>query len=58
MALTTVLGILPIAIAIVGAVIAPQIELPGKDYYIRTLVLLPFALALSVFEQSKKQTCS
>jgi hypothetical protein len=53
MAAGTVIGILPIAVSIIAVVIAPQVNLPGRDYYILTLVLLPFSFAFSVWERMK-----
>ncbi|HKZ02965.1 MAG TPA: PDZ domain-containing protein [Pyrinomonadaceae bacterium] len=53
LAVGTVIGILPIAISIIAVVIAPQVNLPGRDYYILTLVLLPFSFAFSVWEQMR-----
>jgi hypothetical protein len=53
MAAGTLIGILPIALSIIVAVMAPEIELPGKDYYILTLVVLPLSFAFSVWERMR-----
>lgn len=53
MAVGTAIGILPIALAIMAVIVAPQIELPGRDYYILTLVLIPFCFAFGVWERMK-----
>lgn len=53
MALGTAIGILPIALSIIAVIIAPQIELPGRDYYILTLGLLPLSFAFSVWERMR-----
>ena len=53
MALGTAIGILPIALSIIAVIVAPQIELPGRDYYILTLGLLPLSFAFSVWERMR-----
>ncbi|CAN5771015.1 hypothetical protein BH18ACI4_BH18ACI4_00160 [soil metagenome] len=53
MAVGTAIGILPIALAIMAVIVAPQIELPGRDYYILTLVLIPLSFAFGVWERIK-----
>ena len=55
MALGTVIGILPIALSIIAVIAAPRIELPGRDYYILTLVLIPLSFGFSVWEIMRKK---
>lgn len=51
MALGTAIGILPIALSIIALIVAPRVKLPGSDYYILTLVLIPLCFAFGVWEQ-------
>jgi len=51
MAVGTAIGILPIAVSIITLIAAPQIKLPGRDYYILTLVFIPLCFAFGVWER-------
>jgi PDZ domain len=53
MAIGTTLGILPIACSIIVLILAPRIVLPGKDYYILTLILIPVCFAFGVWERMR-----
>ena len=53
MAIGTAVGILPIALSIITVIAAPRIELPGRDYYILTLVLIPLSFGFSVWERER-----
>ena len=55
MAIGTAIGILPIALSIITAIAAPRIELPGRDYYILTLVLIPLSFGFSVWGRERKK---
>jgi hypothetical protein len=55
MVVGTVLGILPIAISVIVVIVAPQVSLPGRDYYILTLILVPLSFAFSVWERMKHE---
>jgi hypothetical protein len=50
MAIGTALGILPIALSIIIVIITPKMPLPGRDYYILTLVLIPLSFGYAVWE--------
>jgi len=55
MAIGTAIGILPIALSIITVIAAPRIELPGRDYYILTLVLIPLSFGFSVWGRERKK---
>ena len=48
-----IIGLLPVTIASLIRVLAPQLVLPGFNFYFLTLVLIPFALAAAVLKSER-----
>ena len=56
MLLGTVIGLAPLVISALIGVIAAKIVLPGVEFYILTMVLIPFALAQATLKKEKALT--
>lgn len=51
MLLGTVIGLAPVVIAQIVRVIAPKVELPGNEFYVLTMVLIPISLSLATVKK-------
>jgi hypothetical protein len=56
MLIGTVIGLAPIVIAAIVGIIAPKVELPGVEFYVLTMVLIPFALAQATLKKERALT--
>lgn len=53
MLLGTVIGLAPLVISALVGVIAPKFVLPGVEFYVLTMVLIPFALAQATLKKER-----
>ena len=48
-------GFLPILVVVLVGVVAPQVVIPGANFFFLTIVLIPISLALAVMKSDKAE---